>query len=232
MKIIKQIIVNIIHFLGYDATRISKDYNRNFLGLNNLPIKSIIDIGANRGQFAREAIKVFPNAHIYCFEPGEKAYRDLIKWADAQNGKVTVYKIALGEEEKDLTFYEYSDNDEGSSFLKIVNPVSLKTTTMHQVTLDSFISQSSLLLEPEILIKIDTQGYDDRVIKGAQQILSKSLACIVEVIYDREYQDQGSFKSIFSLLNESGFEFMGNKEQHLSRNGNLMWSDSVFIKNK
>ena len=61
MKIIKEIIVKIIHLLGYDVMRVSKDFNRKFVGLNSLPIRSIIDVGANRGQFAREAIRAFPS---------------------------------------------------------------------------------------------------------------------------------------------------------------------------
>ncbi|MFH0791979.1 MAG: FkbM family methyltransferase [bacterium] len=230
MKIIKKIIVKIVHFLGYDVIRISKDYNRNFIGLNNLSIKSIIDVGANRGQFAREAIKAFPNASIYCFEPGEKAYLDLKKWADAQNGRVSVFNLALGDKEADLNFYEYLENDEGSSFLRLINPVSQTPIVIRQTTLDKFINNLNIPLEPEILIKIDTQGYDDRVIAGAKQTLSKSIACIAEVIFDREYHDQGSFKKIYSLLDALGFEFVGNKEQHLSKDGDLMWSDSVFKK--
>jgi len=230
MKLIKKTIIKIIHSLGYDVRKISKNYNFNFLGLNNLPIKSIIDVGANRGQFAKEAIKVFPKAHIYCFEPGEKAYLDLKKWADAQNGKVSTFNFALGDREADLDFYEYPENDEASSFLRLINLVSQRSVPVHQTTLDSFISSSQISLKPGIFIKIDTQGYDDRVIEGAKQILSRSLICMTEVIYDKEYRDQGSFKNIFILLDKLGFEFIGNKEQHLSENGNIMWSDSIFKK--
>jgi len=232
MKPIKKIIVKIIHSLGYDIIKISKDYNRNFLGLNNLPIKSIIDIGANRGQFAKEAIKVFPNAHIYCFEPGGKAFRDLKRWADIQKGRVSVFNIALGDKEADLNFYEYLENDERSSFLRIVNPVVQVPILIHQTTLDNFVNSSSLSLEPEILIKIDTQGYDDRVIMGAKQTLSKAKICITEVIFDKEYYDQASFKKIFTLLDEIGFEFVGFKEQHRGKNGEILWGDAVFLKKK
>ncbi len=230
MKIIKKIVIKIIHLLGYDVIRISKDYNLKFLGLNNLPIKSIIDIGANRGQFAKEAAKTFPNANIYCFEPEEKSYLDLKKWADTQRGRVSVFKCALGDKEADLKFYKYHQNSEASSFLQMITSLPGQSTVIHQVTLDNFIKSSSISLEPGILVKIDTQGYDDRVIAGAEETLRKSLACITEVIYDKEYHGQGSFKKIFVLLDRFGFEFVGNKEQHLSMNGDLMWSDSIFKK--
>lgn len=230
MKFVKKIIKKIIHFLGYDLIKISRDYNRNFLGLNTLPIKTIIDIGANRGQFAKKAIKAFPNACIYCFEPGERAFIDLKKWADSQKGRVLVFKTALGDKEADLNFYEYPDNDEGSSFLHIINPVVQVPTLIHQATLDDFIDKAHICLEPEILVKIDTQGYDDRVIAGARQTLSKTLACITEVIFDKEYYGQAGFKRIFSLLDNLGFEFSGIKEQHLDKNGRPGWADALFIK--
>lgn len=231
MKLFKRMIVKTIHLLGYDIIKISKDYNLNFLGLNNLPIKSIIDIGANRGQFAKKAIKAFPNAHLYCFEPGKKAFLDLKKWADKQKGRALVFNTALGEKEAGLKFYEYLENDEGSSFLHIANnSVLQKPIFMHQTTLDNFIGSQSVSLEPEILVKIDTQGYDNRVIAGAKQTLSKATACITEVIFDKEYEGQGSFKEIFSLLDELGFEFMGIKEQHLAKNGEIMWGDVIFKK--
>ena len=228
MKLLKKTIKKIIHLLGYDVYKISKDYNLNFLGLNNLPIKSIIDIGANRGQFAKEALKAFPNAHIYCFEPGKKAYFNLKKWADSQDGRVSVFNVALGDKEADLNFYEYPENDEGSSFLRIINPVVQIPIRIHQTTLDNFINSSGLSLEPEILVKIDTQGYDDRVIMGAREILSKSRVCITEVIFNEEYYGQGSFKKIFSLLDDLEFEFIGNKTQHLAKNGGIQWADAVF----
>ena len=63
---IKKIIVKTIHSLGYDIYKIPKT---NFAGLDKLPIKTIIDIGANRGQFAKRAFFMFPKANIFCFEP-------------------------------------------------------------------------------------------------------------------------------------------------------------------
>jgi FkbM family methyltransferase len=231
MRLVKRFILKIINFLGYDIIKIPKDFNsREFLGLNSLQIKTIFDIGANRGQFAKKALKAFPSAHIYCFEPGRKAYFDLKKWADNQKGRVTVFNVALGDKEADLNFYEYLENDEGSSFLRIINPVKQAPTFIHQTTLDNIVNSFSIILEPEILVKIDTQGYDDRVIEGAIETLKKSKACITEIIFDKEYYGQSSFKRIFYLLDNLGFEFSGIMSQHLARNGEAAWADAVFKK--
>jgi FkbM family methyltransferase len=230
MKFIKKIIVKIFHSLGFDIVRIPKYYDNLFSGLINIPIRTIFDVGANRGQFAKRALKAFPNAHIYCFEPGKKAFVDLKKWADSQGGKVSVFNIALGDSEADLNFYEHPENDEGSSFLRSINQIGEIPVLIHQTTLDAFVKSESISLEPEILVKIDTQGYDDRVIMGAKEVLSKSKACITEIIFDREYYGQGNFKKIFYLLDTLGFEFVGLQNQHFGINGEIQWADAIFRK--
>ena len=145
MKFVKKIIIKIIHSLGFDVVWIPKDFENTFLGLRQYSIRSIIDVGANRGQFAKEVLKGFPGAHIYCFEPGEKAYLDLKKWAETQEGRVSAFNVALGDKEADLPFYEYLENDERSSFLRIINPLLQHLILIHQTTLDNFINSLFVL---------------------------------------------------------------------------------------
>jgi hypothetical protein len=55
--------------MGLDVIRLNKGSHYSLLGLKNLPVRTIIDAGANTGQFARMIEKIFPEANIYCFEP-------------------------------------------------------------------------------------------------------------------------------------------------------------------
>ena len=57
MKLFRKIIIKIIHNLGFDIVRIQNDYDNPFGGLTRFPIRTIIDIGANRGQFAKKGIE-------------------------------------------------------------------------------------------------------------------------------------------------------------------------------
>jgi FkbM family methyltransferase len=230
ITIIKRQFVKILHKLGFDLVRVREDIESYFFGIDRLSINTVIDVGANRGQFAKKALSFFPKAHIYCFEPGKKAFADLKKWADGQGGRVSVFETALGEKEADLNFYEHQANDEGSSFLRTISPVLQEAVPMHQTTMDNFIVSQKIFLDPGILIKTDTQGYDAKVIIGARQTLSNATACITEIMFDKEYEGQGSFKEIFSLLDELGFKFAGNREQHFSENGAIAWADAIFKK--
>src|SRR5919202_5683403 len=66
---------------GFDLVRLYRLPRSTFLGLGRLPIRTIVDVGANRGQFAREALAFFPQAHLYCFEPQTEAFAELQQWA-------------------------------------------------------------------------------------------------------------------------------------------------------
>lgn len=67
--IIKQLVKKTFNLAGLDIRKLSNNPEFNLLGLRNLSIKTIIDVGANEGQFARKILRFFPDADIYCFEP-------------------------------------------------------------------------------------------------------------------------------------------------------------------
>ena len=68
---------------------------------------------------------------------------------------------------------------------------------------------AKLSLEPEILIKIDVQGYEDKVLAGADRVLSRSKAAIIEVSFRELYEGQPLFDSIHATLKQKGFTYMG-----------------------
>ncbi|MBE9236277.1 hypothetical protein IQ227_09590 [Anabaena aphanizomenioides LEGE 00250] len=60
-KLLYQISNQIFNLMG---KLLVKEWDKRLLGLSQLPVKSVIDIGANEGQFARRIIKIFPHAHM------------------------------------------------------------------------------------------------------------------------------------------------------------------------
>src|SRR5258708_27076513 len=94
--------------IGLDITRLKKMPTRTLLGLNGLPFKTVIDVGANTGQFAKQISAFFPNANIYCFEPSPQPFEALMAWAKTQAGRVVPFKLAIGdsEGEAELLFHE------------------------------------------------------------------------------------------------------------------------------
>ena len=224
--------------MGFDIVRTHKNHKHTFLGLRNIPIRSIIDVGANRGQFIRMISNTFPEAQIYSFEPLLVPFQELKKWADQQNErKVSVFNMALGEEEeKEVVIYKHLQHDSSSSFLETMSACEeLYPFTKQQskdivqmTTLDTIAKQ--IMLIPEILIKLDVQGYEDRVINGGIETFSKAKACIAETNIDYLYKTQASFKELFLLLDSLGYAYVGNLEQAYAPDGHVVYFDAVFVK--
>jgi FkbM family methyltransferase len=234
---IKKIIVKIIHSLGYDVYKISKV---GFAGLDKIEVKTIIDIGANRGQFARRAASVFPEAKMFCFEPVKSAFDELTKWAKTTNGRVLTFNIALGDKEEVKEMFLHSDHDDSSSMLETTKSYesnfsfvkNQQTIKVNQYPLDTAIEKIvKNNFDKEILVKMDVQGYEDLVIVGAQKILSQAKVCIIEIVNDEFYKGQPDFKKIFILMDEIGFKYIGCLDQIKDyKDDHIIYFDGIFIK--
>lgn len=234
----KQLIRKSFNQIGLDIVRISKSPKHTFLGLRNLPIRSIIDVGANKGQFAKTISRVFPEANIYCFEPLPTPFRELSKWAERQNERVSVFNIAIGDRIGTVEMFNHLNHNPSSSLLKSTKiceglypltkkqiPISVKLTT-----LDEVMCKLSRAVAPDILIKIDVQGYEDRVIRGGAEAFRRARACILEVCLDKLYENQANFIDILLLLYDLGFHYTGNLEQIYADDGHVIFIDTAFTK--
>jgi FkbM family methyltransferase len=225
--------------IGLEVSRASHSPARTLLGLQALPIRSIIDVGANSGQFARMISPKFPDAHIWCFEPLQEPFEQLSRWADrVGKGRISVFNVALGEDEGTRQMWHHVDHSPSSSFLQTTHageeiyPLTKKQVSshVHMTTLDGIVSELSAPLPPEILIKLDVQGYEERVIKGGIKTFRLSKACIVEICLDPIYEGQPTFKGIFQSLHDLGYRYVGNLSQTLADDGHVIFLDAVFVK--
>lgn len=235
---LKQLVKKAINNMGFDIVRMPKSPKNSLLGLRNLPIRSIIDIGANKGQFARMISNLFPEARIYSFEPLSEPFKQLKEWADYQNGRATVFNVALSDKEGEGKIFSHLEHSPSSSFLKATEtckrfyPFTKKqaTTIVKLTTLDKAIAGMSKPPTPDILIKVDVQGYEDRVIIGGAETFREAKACILEVCLDKLYEHQAAFKDILFLLDELGYHYAGNLDQGYADNGHVIFIDAVFVK--
>ena len=207
------------------------------LGLKNMPIRTVIDIGANRGQFARYISAIFPNAKIFCFEPLPEPYAELQHWAEHQGGRVVTMNVALGAESREVTMIMHEDHSSSSSILhttEITGKLYPQTRKKREIqvkqkTLDEALSPNDL--ESNVLIKMDVQGYEDRVIAGGRYVFSKSHSCITEISLDTLYQGQATFSGLISEFSKLGYLYHGNIDQKYGDDGHCVFLDALFIRN-
>jgi FkbM family methyltransferase len=203
-----------------------------------LPIRAVIDIGANDGGSAKRFVKAFPGCQVYCFEPLPGPFGKLSRWAERQKGRVKVFNLALGEKEGEQPIFVTVNYDPASSLLKSTQAChglypftrEQKPLVVRIETLDSVIAHLREPLLPELLIKVDTQGYDNRVIKGGLQTFRKAGACIIEMCLDTLYEQQASFDELMGLLKNAGFHYAGSLEQSYADDGHVIFVDGVFLK--
>lgn len=236
MSILRTIVKRPLNFVGLDLVRYNPRYAMGeYAYVATLNIKTVIDVGAHGGEFARMIKRVLPDAAIYSFEPLKDVFQRLEQ--ETKNGSnITAFNCALGDREETVEIHR-SSWVQSSSILpmaplhKEAFPVSADHTsqTIEVKRLDDVLK--GFTLKPEVLIKIDVQGYEDKVLAGGPDIIAKTKAIIVEVSFRELYEGQPLFERIFQLLNGEGFRYMGNLYQLLNPlDGAPLQADALFVR--
>lgn len=234
---IAKLVKRCINPFGLDIIRLHNNPQVTLLGLSKLNIATVIDIGANVGQFAKKAELIFPNAVFYCVEPVPPVFEKLKAWASNEaKVKVNTFNVALGDHEGEIEMLFHDDFSPSSSILHTTHtaeslyPVmkSQKRIPVRLTMLDRLLEQVDL--KHDVLIKMDVQGFEDRVIRGADNILKQAKAVIVEISLDTLYESQATFKDIFNLMDARGFHYAGALDQKYGRDGHVIFMDAVFAR--
>jgi len=197
---------------------------------------TVLGIGANVGSSARVYCQVFPKATIYSFEPLPSAFSQLEEWARGQNGSVIAVNAALGDREGEATFKQHVDFSPSSSFLE---RTAHSTTFFPQAARQMDVQVKMFRLDdvaqglkivPGILIKMDVQGFEDRVIEGGRAVFGMAAACIMEVSIQHLYKGQPTFKKLNDLMYEMGFQYAGNIAQVYDEHGRVIYLDVLYKK--
>jgi FkbM family methyltransferase len=205
----------------------------NNLWLQNRGIKTVLDIGANTGQFANRVNEILPSVKIISFEPIKKCFDELL--INTKSINVTAFNIALGQENTQQEI-NISAHSPSSSLLKMAdlhtevfagtNFVEKETITVKK--LDDLFNE--LNVDGKFMVKIDVQGFEDRVIKGGIESLKKADSILIETSFEELYEDQLLFDGIYQLLTGIGFIFKGNVTQAINKkDGRILYAESLFI---
>ncbi|NQU87010.1 MAG: FkbM family methyltransferase [Mariniphaga sp.] len=198
-------------------------------------INTVIDIGANIGEFTFIFSELFPNAYIYAFEPLPDCFNQLEKRTKNMRN-IKIFNFALGSTEGELKLHKSSWHP-ASSFREMGDLH--KQNYPHSSESDDLIVRIKKLddifkkesLTNNIFIKMDVQGFEDEVIKGGPNIFKNAKVVVVESSYQKLYDNEPLFDGIYSLLKPLGFEFRGSLKQSVSKSDeSFLQADCIFIK--
>ncbi len=198
-------------------------------------IRTIIDIGANDGEYGAYLHEFFAARTVHAFEPLASSRAKL----DALRGRIPdlrVHTVALSDEVGQAIFHENAFGP-ASSLLQISDEArrafpeteSAVAVTVPLARLDDILSVDTL--EPDIFIKIDVQGAEDRVIRGGQAVFSAASVVLIEMSFAPFYVGQPLFDDVHRQLTTCGLHFAGFKNQiNDPSNGRPLFAHCLYLR--
>ena len=200
--------------------------------LKSMPFRTVVDIGANRGQFALAARHCLPAAGIISFEPLADAacrYRSLL----GRDPGVTLYQAAVGASSSEEVMH-VSKMDHSSSLL----PITLTQLTVFPgtgeagtemvkvVPLGEYVSPAEL--ESPALMKLDVQGYEIEALRGCEELLDRFACILVEGSFMELYEGQPLADELIEWLRARGIRLAGVHNVVYDRAGRTIQADFLF----
>lgn len=196
---------------------IHRENIKKFIINNNIKIDNYIDVGSHLGTYTDLILSIYPSCSVILIEPQKKIFKK-IKAKYKKNNKIKFFNVALSNKEskKKLKINKHGITTTLSMFNEKNNYLKLKAklfgSTLGQMTekivyvktkkLDNIISkQKSKTID---LIKIDTEGHEYEVLKGAKKKIKKIKYLLVEFHQDKIFKNYSSNK-IHSFLKKNNF---------------------------
>ena len=199
----------------------------------NLKFTTIVDIGANRGQFALAARQYCPDAMIIAFEPLIKP-AVVFNRVFAGDQAVKLHNVAISEEEGSLEMH-VSKRDDSSSLLPIAQAQAdlypgTEEVSTHDVNvgpLHKYIATSEI--SGMALLKIDVQGYEYQVLVGCHDLINKFSYVYCEASFIELYSNQKLAKDVIEWMEGNGFFLAGAYNfSYSKKNGQAIQADLLF----
>jgi FkbM family methyltransferase len=201
--------------------------------INNLKVATIIDVGANAGQWLKAVNPRNINGTVWCFEPLEIPYKELEKSAKSYPN-VKVFKLAFSDFAGSSEMFVASNGGASSSInaptkhLKLHSAIEFsKKEMINVVTIDEFFSKHELLLP--VYLKIDAQGHEWNVINGGAKILTNIAVIELESSMTAQYQGEKAHHALINELTKSGFIYYTGSTPRVDEFGRQWDLNSILV---
>jgi len=211
------------------------DIRRKIKILNYYNINKILDVGANRGQYSLELRKFGFLGNIISFEPLSSAFKQL-KINSQNDNKWELHNYALGNEDGN-TIINIAGNSVSSSLNKMLD-LHIKAAPS-----SSYVGKENISIKKidsifnsiykdndNIMLKIDTQGFEINVLKGAEQSLNNILLIQLEMSIIPLYENEILFMDMMKFLKDRNLELISLENGFADpESGELLQVDGIFI---
>ena len=196
-------------------------------------LATVVDVGANRGQFSLAVCIWAPDAKVFAFEPLKEPaarFRKVFKG----NSKVNFHHVAIGPKAGKMTIH-VSASDDCSSLLPISGlqeklfpgTGEVRTETVKVGRLVEFISENEIV-EPALL-KLDVQGFELETLRGCEELLHWFSYVYVECSFVELYTGQALAHEIIDWLWRRGFQLSGIYNVIYDKLFQALQGDFIFL---
>jgi FkbM family methyltransferase len=197
------------------------------IGENGFIPLTVIDVGANVGDWSRIISSVFTSSQVLMID-GDPDNGSALRATMSEIGNRAKYSITLlGPEERDTVMFHRLGT--GSSILPELTSFASETIEIPMSTLDKLTE--SMGLPVPLLLKLDVQGFELEVLKGATRILELSEVVIMEVSLLPYNEGAPLFAEVVAFMSQRGFvvfDFCGQLRRETD--STLFQTDVVFVR--
>ena len=205
---IKNIIQKLFSLSGYRIIKQEKPHRNSFNEVmknisKNFNPNIIIDVGAALGEWSLKTSRIFPESKYILVEPLEKYLPSLEKTNNILNYS-KIIKNVVSDKIGQVTFNVHEDLV-GSS---LKNEIEGKEVDGDQIVIDGTTLNEVCNEEDssaKYLLKIDTQGSEIEVLKGATDILPQTECIILETSFFQSFVDGPTIFNVINFMKEKGF---------------------------
>ena len=185
-------------------------------------VKVIYDIGAHHGTWAREILKVFPDATLHAFEA-------TMEFAEKMSD-LSANMVLLGDQNKEVGFFKNMIGIHTGNSIYLEKTIYFTPQTaiiqlMNMVRLEDYMREH-ILPVPD-LIKLDTQGSEIDILKGAPNLLGVVKYIVIETSLHTYNEGSPMIEEVIIFMRSHGYDLIDMVEFHRI-NGFLSQVDVLF----
>jgi FkbM family methyltransferase len=194
--------------------------------------RRFFDVGSSNGCWSKRVSEAFPQAAFELFEPladHAPAYRERMAQLLPERPLFRLHKIALGAECRKTKMY-LPPNVDGSTALNLGPhpPADWACLEVDMLTVD-YVVQEFRVTAPDVM-KLDTQGCELNVLRGARQTLPQVQVLVIECWLARNYgPGTPLFLEVAQWLREFDFHLWDVGEVWRDADGTLCSQDCFFL---
>lgn len=170
-------------------------------------VNVFVDVGASLGQYTQLANKSIQEGHIYAIEPDpvrfEELQRNCHKWSRLSSNKLTPLNAAVADTQQKVKFFTTNSSTSGGLFK---HPTQQKAADWEEIEVDGLSLDTLFIEDGPDFVKIDVEGAELRVLKGATKILRDGNAkFLIELHYWADPEGQRNADEVLCFMKSFGY---------------------------